>query len=264
VSGQRYVFGENADDAELARLRLLESWADPITIDNLRATGVARTWRCLEVGAGAGSIARWLAGEVGPSGSVVAADLNPRFLGDVPANVEVRTLDITTEGLEPGAFDLAHARCVLIHLPDPNLALVNMIGALKPGGWAAIDEADWGLFSLSGHPDAPWATAFVHDLFARHADAGVRYPYFGRRLPGLLAEAGLEDLCSRGETSISAPGDGSADMHCRTFEAFRALNASLGASEQDLDRLMAILRSPGVIITGVTLITARGRKPGVP
>jgi len=260
---QRYIFGENADEAELARLRLLESWADPITINNLRATGVARGWKCLEVGAGAGSIARWLAGEVGPSGAVVAADLNPRFLGDVPANVEVRALDITREGVEAGAFDLAHSRCVLIHLPDPNLALVNMVRALKPGGSLAVDEADWGLFSLSGHLDAEWATDFVHDLFARHAEAGVRYPYFGRRLPGLLAEAGLEDLCSQGATSVSAPGDGSADMHCRTFEAFRALNVSLGASDEDLDRLMAVLRSPGVIITGVTLITARGRKSGV-
>jgi SAM-dependent methyltransferase len=213
------------------------------------------------VGAGAGSIARWLARKVGPSGSVVAADLNPRFLVDVAANVDVRTLDITEEAPEPGAFDLAHSRCVLIHLPDPNLALVNMVRALKPGGWLAVDEADWGLFSLSGHRGASWATGFVHDLFARHADAGVRYPYFGRRLPGLLAEEGLENLCSQGETSVSTPGDGSADMHCRTFEAFRDLNASLGASDEELDRLMAVLRSPGVVITGVTLITARGRKP---
>jgi len=219
-------------------------------------------WECLEVGAGAGSIARWLAHEVGPSGSVVAADLNPRFLDDVPANVEVRTHDIVNDEVEADRFDLAHSRCVLIHLPDPAVGLSNMIRALKPGGWIAMDEADWGLFSLAGHADAEWATAFVHDLFGRHAEAGVRYPYFGRRLGGLLAERGFDDVRSQGTATVSTPADGSADVIRLTFEALRALNASVGASDDDLDRLTVVLESHDVTITGVTLFTARGRKPG--
>jgi ubiquinone/menaquinone biosynthesis C-methylase UbiE len=259
VTEQRYIFGENADHAELARLQLLESWADPITIQNLRPTGLTAGWRCLEVGAGAGSIARWLSSEVGRSGSVVAADLNPRFLGDVPANVEVRTHDILQD-VDVDEFDLAHSRCVLIHLPDPHIALANMVRALKPGGWLAVDEADWGLFSLAGHPDAAWATEFVHDLFARHADAGVRYPYFGRRLGGALAEHGLGDVRSQGAAAVACPGDGSADVYRMTFDALRGLNRSVGATETDLDRLAAVVASAGVTITGVTLITARGRK----
>ena len=99
--GQRYILGENAEEAELAGLRLLQSWADPITIDNLRQIGVGAGWRCLEVGAGAEPIARWLAEEVGSSGAVAAADLNPRFLDDVPGNVEVRKLDIVNDDIEP-------------------------------------------------------------------------------------------------------------------------------------------------------------------
>ena len=241
---------------------MLESWADPITIENLRQTGLQGAWRCLEVGAGAGSIARWLAAEVGPSGSVVAADLNPRFLGDVPRNVEVRRHDIVNDDLDVDAFDLGHSRCVLIHLPDPNLGLANMVRALKPGGWLATDEADWGLFALSGHPDAVWATTFVHDLFARHAEAGVRYPYFGRRLAGLLAEQGLEGVRSTGTTGVSVGDDGPADVLRLTFHALRSLNVSVGASHADLDRLATVVDSPEVTITGVTLITARGRKPG--
>ncbi|MEV7285058.1 hypothetical protein AB0O01_10950 [Streptomyces sp. NPDC093252] len=34
-----------------------------------------RGMRCLEVGAGGGSIARWLAGRVAPGGSVLATDI---------------------------------------------------------------------------------------------------------------------------------------------------------------------------------------------
>src|SRR5207253_1047892 len=133
-------------------------------------------WRCLEVGAGAGSVARWLAGKVGPSGTVVASDLNPRFLDDVPANVEVRQHDVAKDDLEVGAYDLVHSRLLLMHLPEPAGALEKMVRAVKPGGWLVTEEADWGLFALEGHPDAPWATTLVHDLFARHAEAGVRYP----------------------------------------------------------------------------------------
>ena len=71
---QRYVFGSVDDDAERTRLRLLEAWADAQTLRCLGEIGVRPGWRCLEVAAGAGSVARWLAGEVGPSGTVVASE----------------------------------------------------------------------------------------------------------------------------------------------------------------------------------------------
>lgn len=206
-------------------------------------------------------MARWLSGEVGESGSVVATDLNPRFLDDVPANTEVRRHDIATDGLDRDAYDLAHSRLVLMHLRDPGAALDKMVTALKPGGWLVAEEADWGLFSLAGHPDSVWATSFVHELFASHAEAGVRYPTFGRRLPGLVAGRGLEALGAAGATDVVCGGDDAADLYRRTFEALRPVNASLGASDAALDGLRAVLDSPSVVITGVTIVTTWGRKP---
>src|SRR3954447_22518034 len=144
----QYVFGEHADDAELQRLRLVEGWADQTTTESLRKTGVRRGWRCLEVGAGAGSIARWMSDAVAPAGAVVAADLNPRFLDDMPDNVEVRRHDLMSDDLEVGAFDVAHSRLLLMHLPDPTAALKKIVAAVKPGGWLVTEEADWGLFAL--------------------------------------------------------------------------------------------------------------------
>lgn len=75
----RYFAADAEADAELARLKLLEEVSDPQTIRCLEAVGVGAGWRCLEVGAGAGSVTRWLAARVGASGNVVAADLDPRF-----------------------------------------------------------------------------------------------------------------------------------------------------------------------------------------
>ena len=52
----------NADfDDELGRLRLLEARYDPHTHRRLSMFGPLAGTRCLEVGAGAGSVARWLA-----------------------------------------------------------------------------------------------------------------------------------------------------------------------------------------------------------
>jgi hypothetical protein len=76
---QAYAFG-NAVPAQLERLRTLEALFDPGTFANLEALGPATGWRCLEIGAGGGSVARRLCARAGPTGSVLATDLDPRFL----------------------------------------------------------------------------------------------------------------------------------------------------------------------------------------
>jgi len=68
--------GREADEDE--RLSLLEQLFDPTT--RRRRALVRPGWRCLEVGAGRGSIAVWLTEQVGPSGHVVATDLNTEYL----------------------------------------------------------------------------------------------------------------------------------------------------------------------------------------
>src|SRR4051794_23198942 len=79
-----YVFAEESD-IERARLTGLEATFDPITTDVLARLGVGPGWRCAEVGAGGGSIVRWLADRVGPTGQVVATDIDIRYLATVDA-----------------------------------------------------------------------------------------------------------------------------------------------------------------------------------
>ena len=65
-----YVFDGTRHEAELKRLRTLEAVFDPGTRACLLATGLRAGWRCLEVGAGAGSVATWLCEAAGPPGRV--------------------------------------------------------------------------------------------------------------------------------------------------------------------------------------------------
>src|ERR671937_42060 len=106
-------------EQEPRRLRLLEEHADPTSVRRLEATGVGPGWTCLEVGAGRGSIARWLGGRVGGSGHVVALDLDTSLLTDLDEpNIEVLEGDILDAELPAGSFDLIHARLVLMHIPQ--------------------------------------------------------------------------------------------------------------------------------------------------
>ena len=57
------------------RLRALQDAIDPATFRRIKALGLAPGWHCWEVGAGAGSVAFWLAQQVGDAGKVLARDL---------------------------------------------------------------------------------------------------------------------------------------------------------------------------------------------
>src|ERR1700691_728715 len=146
--------GYGLDDAwrkTLARLRSLEQWLDPATIRHLRARGVGPGWRCLEVGAGAGSVARWLCGQVCPGGEVVATDIDTRFLESrSEANLRVVRHDITADNLPPAAFDLVHCRLVLAHRRDRYAVLPPLPPPLRRGAQLVAEE----MVFVSVVPDA--------------------------------------------------------------------------------------------------------------
>jgi SAM-dependent methyltransferase len=99
---------------EQRRLALIEQCYDPPTTARLDRLGVARGWRCLEIGAGNGSISHWLCNRVAPDGRVVAMDLNTRFLKDEP-RIEVRQGDFLTEPVEQDFYDLVSCRATRVH-----------------------------------------------------------------------------------------------------------------------------------------------------
>src|SRR5438477_229199 len=115
---------------------------DALSAPRQRGGCTALPWgRSDGAGAGGGSIALWLAEQVGPSGSVLATDIDTRFLeGLARPNLAIRRHDIATDALPEAAFDLVHARFVLVHVPQRDTALQRMVRALKPGGWLVVEE----------------------------------------------------------------------------------------------------------------------------
>ena len=101
-------------DRETLRLRLVAEVYDPYTLEHLVRLGLGPGRRCLDVGAGAGTVARLMADRVGASGSVVATDLNLEPMSGLGAdNLEVLRHDVTADPRPGAPFDLIHCRFVL-------------------------------------------------------------------------------------------------------------------------------------------------------
>lgn len=167
---------EHETDPEKVRLEQVAALTDPATIRYLEQIGVREGWTCAEVGAGAGSIARWLSDRVGNFGKVHAIDIETTYMAGLTApNLEVRKQDITTAPLDQGAYDLVHCKILLMHLADRERVLGEFAKALKPGGYLLVEEAD--IRSIQRvDPPSP--------LLTRAATALETFFYFGGADPG--------------------------------------------------------------------------------
>jgi SAM-dependent methyltransferase len=261
-----YLAKDSPDAFERERLSLLTQIADPITTRRLIDLGVGPGWRCLEVGAGEGSVARWLAGRVGPEGCVVATDLNPRFLvGQELPNLEVRRHNILEDDLEASHYDLVHCRTVLMHLPEPSRALRRLVDAVRPGGWLLIEEAD-GAASFgaadSGHPRAAGFDRRTRTLWTGLKAAGTMDLDFGRRLPAIFDRLGVLDVGNQGVTFTGRGGDPMARFLQMTDELLRERFVTAGVlTAADFDELRRAYGDPSFWFVGFTLFGAWGRRP---
>jgi SAM-dependent methyltransferase len=248
------------------RLAALEAWFDPGTIRHLEALNVRPGWHCLEVGAGGGSIARWLAARVGPDGRVVATDLDTRFLDALAApNLEVRRHDLAADPLPEGAFDLVHARFVVEHLADRAAALQSMAGSLKPGGWLLVEDTDSASWAPDPSSDAEDAALFTKwtKAYARLFTANGTTIYAGRRLYGEFHALGLSEVGAEGRVFMVRGGSAPAGEVWRlTAQQVReriVATGLLGADE--MERVVALLGDPAFVWMEGLVMAAWGRKP---
>jgi SAM-dependent methyltransferase len=175
---------------EIERLRLLEATYDAGTTAILDRLPLPADARCLEIGAGAGSIAYWLADRV-PGGRVVAVDIDTRYVDPHHApNLDVQRVDVVTEDFAAGSFDLIHARAVFMHLPHREEVLAKVAGWLAPGGWLVVEDVYF--LPAEGSPHPAWRR--VHGAYlAALAAQGVDVTW-ARRTAAHLAAAGLESV----------------------------------------------------------------------
>lgn len=253
------------------RLRLLDRVTWPTTRALLRLAGLRRGLRCLDLGCGIGEVTFRLARWTGPAGQAVGVDSDGPFLTiaqERAARSRLPVRFVQADARRPeGAgtdFDLAFARFLLTHLPDPPAALGAMAAALRPGGVVAVEDIEFrGHFC---HPPSAAFSGYVA-LYQETARRRGGDPEIGPRLPGLLRAAGLADVRWRMVQPVF-PGDGSegARVAAVTLMQIRAAVTAAGlATGDEVDALAAELEKlahdPASLLSLPRLFQAWARVP---
>jgi ubiquinone/menaquinone biosynthesis C-methylase UbiE len=246
------VFGDGETHVH-EQHRLLESAYDRITTERLAESGVGPPWRCLEVGAGNGSVAVWLRHR---TTHVLATDINP-----VAPNVMRH--DIAGDPLPEAEFDLIHARLVLRLLPDRAAVLDRLVRALRPGGILQLDEFDAARAPALRVPSP--SAGELYETFTQAKNrvmtaAGVAVSW-GREVPHAMSRAGLVDITTRTDIEIwqaASPGLRLLAHHTRHLRAHLLRS---GLSDRQLAQVRALLADPVFRARSYVFYSVQGHRP---
>lgn len=245
------------------RSAALAALFDPTTFRHLEGFGVGPGWRCWEVGAGGTTVVSWLAKRVGPTGRVVATDVDTSWaVGAARPPVEVRVHDVSADEPPGEGFDLVHARLVLAQVPDCTRALRSMAQALRPGGRLLVEDIDLALQPLlcpdEHGPGQQLANRLRQALRQLLAGRGADLA-FGRALPRLLRAAGLRRVEADAYFPVTAPA--CAALESTTIRQIRddLISADL-ATAQEIDRHLVNIASGTLDLAGPPMISAWGRR----
>lgn len=190
----------------------------------MNALPVGAAMRVLDLACGDGFYTRRIAARLGPEGSITGVDLNLAYLAEAAqearrhhgrAPIDFVAASFDRLPFPDGSFDLVWCAQSLYSLPDPAVAIAHMARMLRPGGRVAVLEND-----TLHQVFLPWPVALELPLRAaelrsfREGSRNSSKYYVGRRLPSLLAAAGLQPL----------------RMTTHAFDR----QAPLGAAERDL------------------------------
>jgi SAM-dependent methyltransferase len=255
-------------EAEDDRLALLELIFDPIS--RRRRELVQPGWRCLEVGAGRGSMAVWLAERVGESGHVVATDIDLTYLKRINLpNLEVRRhniLDDPLDALGPGSFDLVCSRLMLFWLAGKQeKAIRRMVECLRPGGWLVDEDGDWGTV-VPVNSSHPYYAQYNRTWQGGEWWASRGYdPIFGRKLPVLFERCGLENIRHEATAEVLRGGSPWARWWQATLEAIRtweqAKDGLTQMREEEYKALMAPWTDPSFWFLSALVHACWGQRP---
>jgi len=262
--GERASYRVSADpveaDREGRRLALLGDLRDRRSAQHIERLGIRAGWQCLDVGTGSASLARWMADRVGPSGRVLATDVDLRFAGEPAGALELQRHDVVTDPLPEAAFDLVHARSLLQTLEQREAVLDKLVRAAKPGGWLVVSDPEWAAFDRQPLPPAFRA---LHDAMLDIGGSAHGYDrHWASRLPAALRARGLERVDCIGTAYAMHGGTDSAEWLVLAYE--RAAPRLVEAGRLDAERVAAGLaeaRSPDFLALGPVSIACWGRRP---
>ena len=157
----------------------------------------------LDVGCGTGDFLRLLAPIVSP-GKAVGLDLSETMIAEARQrsaenvdNLSFRVGSVLELPFTAASFDRVLATQLLLHVPDPRKALVEIKRVLAPSGVISITEIDWGTLVVQSSDN---------ELGRRFSDLACRELRNGliiRELPGQLRALGFNHVIILPEVEVA-------------------------------------------------------------
>ncbi|MFF5447142.1 class I SAM-dependent methyltransferase [Streptomyces sp. NPDC012888] len=246
---------------ERERIGLIGEVFDSYTRRRITDLGPLTGQRCLDVGAGPGTVAAWLADRAGPDGEVIALDRDTSLLREAGhPGVQIWRADVhtaTDDELPKPGFDLIHARLTLCHLPQRDQVLPRLVSWLAPGGHLIVSDVINTMAAASPHPAVRALTqAYDHALVTTLA-SDLNY---ARAYPTPLITAGLTDVGLAADVPLVRADSHTARFWELTFTAMRTEILATGLIDANgFNAAIGHLTAPGTHELGYTLVSAWGR-----
>ncbi|RDI43847.1 methyltransferase domain-containing protein [Nocardia mexicana] len=241
--------------AALPGIRRLRRWAH-------EALAVRPGESAVDIGSGSGSEVLAFADAVGPDGTAVGVEPDPDLLtaaerraGQAGSAARFLPGDAYNLPVSSDSFDVALCERVFQHLTAPQRAVGEIARVLRPGGRVVVMDSDWGTAIV--HPgDRHVVQQVIETLISSTTD-----PFAGRRLPGLLTQAGLviDDFGSHALVQEHSMGAGALVARVSAMAVARG-----AITEQQREQLLADLEAgarTGDIHLSVTIFAVLAHKP---
>lgn len=192
----RYLHGTAPEEQK--RLSLLNDLLNEASLHELRLRGGEKI---LDLGCGLAQLARGMGSAAGTrvigverSGEQIVEARRQALEAGEDELIELRQGEAHAPPLRPeewGTFDLAHARFLVEHVPDPASVVGAMVRAVRPGGRIVLEDDDHDL--LRCWPEPP-GVRLLWQAYIRVFEGNGNDPYVGRKLPALLHGAGASPV----------------------------------------------------------------------
>lgn len=259
-----YLFDNSSSDG-LAHMDMLSRVLDQHSTRIIDRTGIGPGLNCLDVGAGGGSMSRWLADRVAPGGEVTAIDIDTSRMPEHPGvRVHQHDLDDGLDGTLAGPYDLVHARLVLTHLPRRREILHELADVLAPGGWLVVGDVSarpLGVLSEHTARDVGVWERIQHLSHEAVSPTGGIDLEWAHRINDTMVEAGLQELYGIEVSETVDGGSPGALLHAALNAQAHAHLLGAGAQPWELERYQELTRDPSFRTWFYQFVCFRGRRP---
>lgn len=237
----------------LPGVQRLRDWALDVLAPQAGETAV-------DVGAGAGTEVRRLAGLVGEAGQAIGVEPHAGLRSvaeERAAGTTARFVDgdATALPFADGSVDVLRCERVFQHLADPDAAAREFVRVLAPGGRALVIDSDWG--SQVMHPGDPDVVRRLQEAML----ARTPNPFAGRLLRRQLLRAGLQVEPDIAATAVIPPVDGILPLLRMNAELAVGDGAVTRAEADSVVEDVVRAAKAGEAFLAVTMFGVLGRKP---